>query len=313
MSEKPAAIRGRERPFFVVGCPRSGTTLLRVILDGHSRLSIPPESHFVVGLSHRGRRGAVTVDDILAHPECGAWDIDEAALRRAVERRDPETYPDLVRAVFEWYAESRGKVRWGDKTPGYVSYVGQLLRLFPDAQFVHVLRDGREVAASLRDQAWGPRRAVVGAFWWRRKVAAGRRAGARLRPDQYTEVRLDHLIADPEPKLRELCAFLGEGFEAGMLDFPARAHTLFAADDSVTRQVRKPLTAGLRDWRTGVTEWEQRAIEALCHRQLGRLGYDNGSWSAVAALYGWMAVLTHAVRRGPAALQIRLHPERRRY
>jgi hypothetical protein len=302
-----------ERPFFVVGCPRSGTTLVRTILDGHSRLSIPPESHFVLALSRRGRRGTATLDDILAHPEFAAWGADEQTLRRSVERAAPANYPELVSAVFEWYAESQGKPRWGDKTPGYVSYLPQLLRMFPDAQFVHLLRDGREVVASLSEQAWGPKRPVIGALWWRRKVSAGRRAGHRLGADRYLELRLEDLIADPETKVNEVCAFLGEEFEPDMLDFPARARSLFAEDDTVTARVREPLVTGVRNWREGMSVREQRAVEALCHRQLARLGYETGPWSPDAALYGWAGVLIYAVRRTSAALQVRLHPERRAY
>jgi hypothetical protein len=313
MDDSFAPARTSERPFFVVGCPRSGTTLLRVILDGHSRLSIPPESHFVVGLSGRRLAGNVTVGDILDHPQLQEWNLDGRAVRVAVERAHPNGYPELVRAVFDCYAGSQGKVRWGDKTPGYVSHIGRLLRLFPEAQFVHIIRDGREVSASLAEQTWGPRRSAVGAFWWRRKVAAGRRAGTRLPAGQYLELRLEDLIAEPEATVRRLCAFLGERFEPAMLDHPTRAAGMFADDDTVTRQVRRPITAGLRDWRSGVGEREQRAIEALCHRQLRQLGYAGSRWSPVGAAYGWSAVLEHAVRNVPAALRARLRPGRRQY
>ena len=302
----------RERPFFIIGCPRSGTTVVRVILDGHSRLSIPPESHFVVGLGGR-LRGTVTVDDILAHPEVRGWAMDEVRVRGEIERRRPADYAELVRAVFESYAAAHGKPPWGDKTPGYVSHTRRLLRLFSDAQLVHVIRDGRDVAASLREQAWGPRRAAVGAYWWRRKVAAGRRAGSRLGPDQYLELRLEDLIAHPEAQTRRLCAFLGESFEAPMLDFPSRATEMFDADDAVTHHVRKPLTAGLRDWRDGLGPREQRAVEALCHRQLGRLTYRGSTWSAPAAVLGWSLVAGHAIRAAPSSLRARLNPGRRRF
>ncbi len=302
-----------DRPFFVVGCPRSGTTLVRTILDGHSRLSIPPESHFVVALARRGRRGAATLDDIMAHPAFRAWNADAEALRRWVDAAFPTSYRELVSAVFDWYAVDHGKHRWGDKTPGYVSYLPQLLRVFPDAQFVHVVRDGRDVAASLAEQAWGPERPVIGALWWRRKVSAGRRAGARMGTGRYIELKLDDLIIDPETKVRELCDFLGEQFQQNMLEFPARARTLFAEDDKVTEHVREPLTTGLRDWRSGMSVREQRAVEALCHRQLVRLGYETGRWSPGDAIYAWIGVFVYALRRIPTAVQVRLDPRRRAY
>lgn len=302
-----------DRPFFVVGCPRSGTTLVRTILDGHSRLSIPPESHFVVALARHGRRGAVTVDDIIAHPEFKAWNADAEALRHWVDRVAPTNYRELVSAVFDWYAVSHGKHRWGDKTPGYVSYLPQLLSVFPDAQFVHVLRDGRDVVASLSEQVWGPEKPAIGALWWRRKVSAGRRAGARMGTDRYIELKLEDLIVDPETRVRELCDFLGEQFEPNMLEFPTRARTLFAEDDKVAARVREPLTSGLRDWRSGMSVREQRAVEALCHRQLVRLGYDTGRWSPRDAIYGWIGVAVYAPRRIPTAVRVRLDSRSRAY
>jgi Sulfotransferase family len=310
---RPILFSMSDRPFFVVGCPRSGTTLLRTILDGHSRLSIPPESHFVVALERRARRGAVTLDDIIAHPEFSAWNADTDALRRWVDDAAPTSYPELVSAVFDWYAVRNGKQRWGDKTPGYVSYLPHLLRLFPDAQFVHVLRDGRDVVASLSEQVWGPKRPVVGALRWRRKVGAGRRAGARMGADSYIELKLEDLIIDPETKIRELCDFLGEEFQANMLEFQARAHALFPKDDNVTARVRQPLATGLRDWRSGMSVREQRSVEALCHRQLVRLGYKTERWSMGDAVYGWLGVFIYAWGRAPTAIRTRLNSRRRAY
>jgi hypothetical protein len=267
----------------------------------------------VVALARRGRRGAVTLDDIMAHPEFRAWNADADALRRWIDRAAPTSYRELVSAVFDWYAVSHGKHRWGDKTPGYVSYLPQLMTVFPDAQFVHVLRDGRDVVASLSEQVWGPERPVIGAIRWRRKVSAGRRAGARMGTDCYIELKLEDLIIDPETKVRELCDFLGEQFESNMLEFPARARTLFAEDDEVTARVRQPLTTGLRNWRSDMSVRDQRTVEALCHRQLVRLGYETGGWSPGDAIYGWMGVFVYALRRIPTAIQVRLNSGRRAY
>jgi hypothetical protein len=109
-------------PFFVVGCPRSGTTMLRMMLDGHPHLAIPDESHFVVGLAPRWwvRRSA-SIDDILAHPKVRAWDVDPDELASAVCCPVGSSYADRVDAVFSAYARLHGKARWGDKTHGYVT------------------------------------------------------------------------------------------------------------------------------------------------------------------------------------------------
>jgi Sulfotransferase family len=262
-------------PFFVVGCARSGTTLLRTMLDGHPQLAVPPESHFVVGLSPRwwrpGRRP--TLDDVLAHPKVRAWDVDPVMLRARAEAADARAYPALVDAVFSAYAAEHGKARWGDKTPGYVSYLPDLARLFPEARFVHLVRDGREVAASLAEWDWGARTAVSGAFWWAHKVRVGRRDGARLGPDRYLELRLEDLLADPEATLRRLCAFLGEEFAPAMLGYPER---MAAAGGPVRRQERhlvRPPTPGLRDWRDGLSSRDQAAVEEVCRPMLAAFGY----------------------------------------
>jgi signal transduction histidine kinase len=186
---------------------------------------------------------------VLAHTKVRAWDVDPVMLRARAEAADPRSYPALVDAVFSAYAAERGKVRWGDKTPGYVSYLPELARMFPAARFVHLVRDGRDVAASLAEWDWGARTAVSGAFWWAHKVRVGRRDGVRLGPQRYLELRLEDLTADPEATLPELCVFFGEEFAPAMLAYPER---MAAAGGPVRRQERhlvRPPTSGLRDWR----------------------------------------------------------------
>jgi hypothetical protein len=301
-----AALAGR--PFFIVGCERSGTTLVRLIVDGHPDLCVPPESHFIVGFATLARLGRpVTLDDILGHPEIRRWwTIDADDLRAYVDRRAPATYTELVRAFFEYHAARAGKARWGDKTPGQVRHLPALLRLFPDAQVIHVVRDGREVAASLTEHDWGPEHAVTGAFWWREKVRAGLRDGRRLPPDQYFEVRLEDLVADPEAVVDRLAGFLDVDPDPAMLDYPSRAPALVARGDVHARHLLQPPTAGLRDWRMGLSAREQRAVEAVCHPMLTRLAYAGSRPDPAAAAYGWAVRGAELARTGPATLRSRL-------
>src|SRR5262245_4391521 len=248
------------------------------MLDGHPRLAVPDESHFVIGLAPRwwrpGRRP--TLDDVLAHPKLRAWDVDPVMLRARAEadpRAGSGSYAALVDAVCSAYAAEHGKARWGDKTPGYVSYLPTLARLFPEARFVHIVRDGREVASSLAEWEWGARTAVSGAFWWAHKVRVGRRDGVRLGPERYHELRLEDLTAAPEHVLGDVCAFLGEAFSPAMLGYPARV----AAGRPVRRQERhlvRPPTSGLRDWRAGLSPADQAAVEEVCRPMLEACGYD---------------------------------------
>lgn len=282
----------------MVGFPRSGTTLLRVMLDRHPRLAVPPESHFVVFAPRwlLSRSPALAIRHVLAHPRFRAWGLDPGHVRCLVTEARPRTYNEVVRAVFAAYAASQDKPRWGDKTPLYVKHMGTLAREFPDARFVHVIRDGREAAASVAEQDWGEPSAVAAAYGWRRAVGAGRRAGARLGPDRYLEVRLEDLVARPEATLQRVCRFLDEPYAPEMLEYhrdTARREP-WASPTSMHRHVLRPPTPGLRDWRVGQSPTQQRAVEAACRRRLAELGYPAPPASlaaTVAAWSRWVAVL----------------------
>lgn len=287
-----AAAGSSEAPFFIVGCPRSGTTLLSLMIDAHPRLAVPPESHFIIPLAPRRRLGRMvrvaTVEDILPFLTAREWDVDHAAVRAAVEEADSPSYPELVSAVFSTYAATHGKRRWGDKTPRYVDHVGTLAELFPNARFIHLIRDGREVAASLADRRWGPRDAVLGAFIWRRSIRRARRDGRPL-GERYMELRLEDLIAEPEPRLNEICAFLGEKFSPEMLRYAEGPRALQAAKSGFHHAL-KPPTAGLRDWRKGLKPRQQRAVEAVCRRRLDELGYPSPPRSLTGSAYAWLSL-----------------------
>jgi len=139
-------------PLIVLGVRRSGTTLLRVILDRSPGIAIPDETFFIPQLAHR-HRGTVDpesfLDDLRRFPRLAAWGLsaDDLACRL---RRDL-SIGEAISAVFDAYASSRGKPRWGDKTPMYMRNLGLLDRLFPDAQYVHLIRDGRDAALAFLD------------------------------------------------------------------------------------------------------------------------------------------------------------------
>ena len=301
-------------PFFVVGAARSGTTLLRVILDSHRRLVVPRESRFIVGGGWgrlRRRHRPRTLEELLAHPDLRKWWlIDDDAVRRKFSRHSDPTYRDLVSAPFEAYAEVMEKPRWGDKTPDYVHHLRELLELFPGARVIHVIRDGRDVAASLAERPFGPPSPVVGAFRWRRYVRAGLRAGRWLGPERYLEVRLEDLIREPERVARGICAFLGEEYDPGMLDYPSRFPAEHFGPNDPHKNLALPPTPGLRDWRAGVSEREARAVEAVCHDLLERLGYEVPGPPSPAALAS--AYLLRAAHLPRGAVKAWRHRRQRR-
>ena len=142
---------GRPPAPFVVGLTRSGTTLLRMMLDAHRELTIPPETHFVPDLI-KAARGDGGVDAMLAaltgNRTWGDFGIDDAEMRRRLEAAPPGDAAAAVRAFFDAYAERQGKPRWGDKTPAYMLSVQRIGRTLPESRFIHLIRDGRDVALS---------------------------------------------------------------------------------------------------------------------------------------------------------------------
>jgi hypothetical protein len=273
------------------------------MLDSHPHLAVPPESHFVVQGPGLTEDVATALERILAHNRFKEWDLAAEQVRREVTRQRIDTYAGLVDCVFGLFAEARGKRRWGDRTPQYVFHVPRLIRLFPNAQFIHVIRDGREVAASIYEHRWAGS-VITAADRWRRTVAAGRR-WARLGPERYREVRLDRLIESPAQTLGELCTFLGEPYAPQMLEYQRDARSRVPssergrADHSSTE---RPPTPGLRDWTAGLSVRERIAVEAVCARQLSELGMD----APRPPLRGYLVAMNDILRTRAAEL---LHPE----
>src|SRR6266545_1616703 len=151
-------------PVFVVGCGRSGTTMLRLMLDAHPELAIPGESHFIPPLWSARRRylrgGRLDADLLLTELfrtlHFQMWKLPEAEVRRRVSGLMDPGFADVIGSVFAVYAEHQGKERWGDKTPIYVRHLPLLATLFGDARFVHLIRDGRDVTLSYLSVPWGP-------------------------------------------------------------------------------------------------------------------------------------------------------------
>jgi hypothetical protein len=208
-----------ERPILIVGCPRSGTTLLRDLLRAHSRITIPGETQVLPALLRAhgdpadARAARRLASDLLVSNGMRLWGLD-------LTPRDLEhhrSFSELVASIYREWARMEDKPRWGEKTPQYVLELPAMRRVFPDAQVVHVIRDPRPVTASLLERPWGPATARSAGAAWRECVLAGRRDGPSLGSDSYHELRYEELVADPEPVLRTLCAFLGERYEPQML------------------------------------------------------------------------------------------------
>jgi len=298
---------------FVVGCGRSGTTLLRAILDSHPDVAVPDEVSFVVRFARphyalrygwpRGYDPAAAAGLLLGNESFRRWGLPDDEARAALTGPPaPTSYAATVRRAYAAYAARAGKPRYADKTPMHVLHLRRLGRMFPEARFVHLVRDGRDVAASYRSVAWGPSGIDDAALLWRRRVSAGRRAGPRLGPGRYREVRYEDLVAEPERVVRELCAFLDLTWDDRVLSYHERAGEVIAATrfPAAHGRLAQPPTPGLRDWRRELSAAEVARFEAIAGRELEAAGYERaapaaGPAGAVAA--AGRVVADHA-RRG---------------
>jgi hypothetical protein len=262
-------------PVIVLGVGRSGTTLLRVMLDRNSELAIPYESFFVVPLARRhGRRPKLDafLEDLERFYQLYEWGIEPDDVRPRL--REGMTTGEAIAAVFEVYAEREGKPRWGDKTPLYMQSLPLLERLFPNAVWVHLVRDGRDAALSFLSlpegfsgKMWAqPHTAAQFAARWRTEILAARRLGG-----PYLELRYEDLVAEPERELRRVCEHASLPWEPAMLDHTGVSKV---AEMPEHRNIAKPPTAGIRDWRNEMSREDALAFEAVAGDVLRDAGYE---------------------------------------
>lgn len=301
-------------PIFVVGFQRSGTTLLQGLLGAHPRIAAPPELHFILrvayfadlfgdladdsNLRHALHEALNPPVDILA--ECG---FDEDALFEKA-RTGPRTYAALFATIMDDYAERTGKPRWAEKTPS--QRPDDIYNLFPDAQVIHIVRDPREVVASNVDMPWEHRSpAAIArdlADFTFETLERGRRAGDA----RYLQVRYEDLAENPEATLRRICAFVGEDYDAGMLDPGRRGAALMPGADWQAGAARA-ITPARSKWRERLGPLDRLRVETITRHLIEPFGYSPLS-SATRAAMPLMRAEAAARRRVAAARARRKRP-----
>ncbi len=272
-----------DAPFFIVGSGRSGTTLLRLVLAGHSRIEIPPETWFLLPLTARlplvERLSPTQVEEAIGliigdyrWPDMEIAAVDFAERARALA--DP-TIKSLMGLIYAEHLRRAGKPRFGDKTPPYIEIVPQLAALYPEARFIHLIRDGRDVAASFIDAHFH------GGVWdrdfeWRRAVRLGLSYRASPLAERLLEVRYEDMVSDLEATTRRVCSFLDETFEPGMLAFrDSIARKVPARELVVHGSLGRPVSAdAAATWRSRLSTFELFLIESCIRGELLAVGYQ---------------------------------------
>jgi hypothetical protein len=277
---------------FIVGAARSGTTLLRFMLDAHSQLAIPPETGFLPAVAHLGpdAREAflATVIGFESWPD---FHLDAGLLRERLAPLAPFTVPAALRVFYLLYAERFGKPRWGDKTPSYGLHAAAIGTLLPEARFVHIIRDGRDVALSVRPLWFAPGPTLEDAARdWAERVQTTRAECARA--GHAIEVRYEDLVTCPEPALRRVCSFLDLAFEPRMVSWhenawerlrehegrrDAEGRVRLTKEQRIAQQERvtaPPDRSRVLRWKTEMSPHEQERFLAVAGGTLEALGYE---------------------------------------
>ena len=268
-----------DRPVLVVGCPRSGTTMLQLMLHAHPRIALPPENRFVLpAYRHRHTLGDLRDPQrrqrlarwIVGTPQFAGLGLDSGRVIDAVVGAPP-TLGSALGTVFRLYAERFGKPRWGDKRPAYLRHLPALLRMFPDAQIVNIVRDGRDCVASLKEAPWTGSSFPDLLDSWARSADAALRAARHYGPDVYHVVRYEDLVADPAAHLRGLCEFLGEEYDPAMAHPGEPAAEARPGWQTLTRS--GVTTSRVRSWQRRLTAGEIERCEVVLGTRLARFGY----------------------------------------
>ncbi len=270
------------------------------MLDAHPQLAIPPETGFVVPIA-RMPLPAINAKDrffrIVTQAKKSAQSWPDFGIRADEFWSDLSTISSFdtskgCRLFYERYAARFGKTRWGDKTPGYCRHQLLIEKLLPEARFIHIIRDGRDVALSLRKQWFAPSTDIAAlAARWRDDIIIARKQGARCK--HYMEVRYERLIVDTPAVLRSICKFLALPFDDAMLRYHERAAERIAEHQGryrpdgsaiVTPEVRRsqqalvtrvPDTSRIYAWRETMTQDEQHVFAQTAGALIDALGYST--------------------------------------
>lgn len=222
-------------PIFVLGSPRSGTTMLRLMLNNHRNIVIPPECGFAIWFYekyHSKEIDKTTIEhfiaDLVHAKKIETWNLDFEMLRKYLMAKQPSVYAELVSHVYEFYGYSanRNFLRWGDKNNFYVRYIDIIKEMFPSSRLIHIVRDGRDVACSYKtinrsniESKYAPHlpdTISAIASQWVDNLQAVIESFTKISWQQTYEIRYEDLTSESGTELKKLCIFLEESYDPEM-------------------------------------------------------------------------------------------------
>jgi len=277
-------------PIFIVGANRSGTTLLRLILNAHSRIAIPEEvvyfGSFMAGVSIEKWRSPGLSDEAYSKfvhdfvfKKCAPLQgVNNQEVIKQILQDKPYDFSKPYRYMLESWAVTHKKQRWGEKTPGNLFYADILLEMFPDARFIHVVRDPRAGVSSMMNTTFFPKDIVFNALSRHKFMTEGRAILENsVPPEQRMSVRYEDLVMNPEEAIQALCDFLQEPFEPSMMAFYKDSSRYMKQDaaTSFNQAATKPISVEmLNKWKKKLTESDIAQIELLCSSEMKEFEYE---------------------------------------
>jgi hypothetical protein len=287
--------------------------MLQLMLHAHPRIAIPPETRFLLPAYER-RRDFGDLRDPRRRRALADWIVGREQTRFIDLGLDPDQVTEEIVAgpptlgsalgiVFRAYARRFGKPRWGDKRPAYLNNLDILLRLFPDAQVVNIVRDGRDCIASLKEASWHNANIYESISRWAQAVDHARRWRRRLGPDSFYELRYERLVHDPAGELAGLCAFLGERYDEAMTRPQELAPIAVPSQKTWHARTHEAVSEDrVNSWAHRLEPWELALCETVLGKRLRAQGYEPSG----AGRPG----VGHLVRYAPIGARHRLAPLR---
>jgi hypothetical protein len=316
-------MQNSQRPIFIVSAPRSGSTLMRLVLDSHPGISIPPPSWlYAMVFPYLYSNGDLSLDhnihalaeDIIKTPTVESWSFPvspDQLVTTATER----SFAGLYDALHRLYAQENGKVRWGEKSPRNCFWMDEIKRDFPDAQFVHIVRDGRDMAIDIANSPpMVPNNLYSGAQIWKAYNRAALDSAARMDGKSYYKIHYEALCNDPQKELRGLCQFLREDFDEAMLSHDkspaAQTWSKIANHANVGRSIT---TEYCEMYRSQLPAGDRAALNACIGDLLKQLDYPlDDEPKDISARNAWQLLEEDSISTSFVLSYRQWHQQRRR-
>jgi len=274
-------------PFLIIGSGRSGNTLLRSMLATHSKIAIPPESYvlpkviakyYLLNFLPWKKLVKTVIVEFEKHKEFYTWDTDLSSIKEdllSVPKKD-RSLAKIVSAIYRQYIKKHfpSSKLWGDKTPLNTLYLSWINKLFPNAKYIHLIRDGRAVVNSYVKQGIYDNHGEACARW-NTSIEKARKFKDKYGRDKVFEVRYEDLVVNPKKELEKICKFLDINFEQEMLEYYKISGKLGDTKlYSHHKNVGKPLDRKLaKKWKQELSKTQRNEIEKNIGKNLKLLGY----------------------------------------